>query len=181
MIGVKLHVKYIKPEVATEVTSKIFDDHSKVAAVSGFQDSVFKGKEDNMAGKEKKSETAEGAGPVHQPLEEAWLQAQRQCQQDQLALQEHLTKLHRATTQDEYKEAHEKVQAAMAAPPSEPSLATTVGEAFAQYKSAIRAAVSDTDMEELDPATLAAIGQSLSEVAQLTYQATQMAPPAKAA
>jgi uncharacterized protein with von Willebrand factor type A (vWA) domain len=145
-----------------------------------------------MAGKEKKSDTAEGAGPIHQPfqqaheayikaLEEAWFQAQRQCQQDQLALQEHLTKLHRATTQDEYKEAHEKVQAAMAAPPSEPSLAKTVGEAFAQYKSAIRAAVSDTDMEELDPATLAAIGQSLSEVAQLTYQATQMAPPAKAA
>jgi hypothetical protein len=145
-----------------------------------------------MAGKETKSEPAEAAGPVHQPfqqaheayvkaLDEAWLQAQRQCQQDQLALQEHLARLQRATTQDEYKAAHENVQAAMAAPPSEPSLATTVGEAFAQYKSAIRAAVSDTNLEELDPTTLAAIGQSLCAVAQLTHQATQLAPPAKTA
>ena len=74
-----------------------------------------------------------------------------------------------------------RVQKAMAAPPSEPSLSKVVGDAFAQYKSAIQAAVTETKIDDLDPTTLSAIGQSFCEVARLTHHATLLVPPAKTA
>jgi hypothetical protein len=144
-----------------------------------------------VAENEEKSQPAEKPGPIHQPfqqaheayikaVDEAWLQAQRQCQNDQLVFQQQLLKLHQATTPDEYKEAQENVQKAMAAPPSDPPLSKVVGDAFAQYKSAFLAAVTETKIDDLDPTTLSAIGQSLCAVAQMAHHATLLAPaPAK--
>jgi hypothetical protein len=146
-------------------------------------------KEDNMAGKENNSEPQKSE-PIHQPfqraheayikvVDEAWLQAQRECHNNQLTYQEHLARLQRATTPDEYKEAQENLQKTMSAAPSEPTLSKAVGDACAQYKNAIRAAVTETNIDDLDPTTLSAIGQSLCAVAQMTHQATLCVPPAK--
>jgi hypothetical protein len=145
-------------------------------------------KEDNMAGEETNSEPQKSE-PVHQPfqqaheayikaVDEAWMQAQRECQNNQLTFHEHLARLQRATTPDEYKEAQENLQK-IATAPAEPTLSKAVGDAFAQYKNAIRAAVTDTNIDDLDPTTLSAIGQSLCAVAQMTHQATLSVPPAK--
>jgi hypothetical protein len=133
---------------------------------------------------------AEKPGPVHQPfqqaheayvkaLDETWNQVQRQCVNDHLEFQQRLTKLSRATTPDEFKEAQESVHQMMAPPSADPSLGKAAGEAFTQYKTAIKAALSESNLADLDPTALSAIGQSLYMVGQMAHHATLLAPAAK--
>ena len=147
-----------------------------------------------MAEKDSAKDRAASSGdkpqPVHQPfqdaheiyvkaLDEAWTKAQRQCQNDQLEFQQRMMKLSRATTPDEFNAAQEGVQQMMAAPTVDPSLSKSLAEAYAAYKNAIKTALSSTNISDLDPASLAAIGQSFSMIAQFAQQSSMLAPPGK--
>jgi len=133
---------------------------------------------------------AQPAGPTHLPfheaheayiraLDEAWNHVQRQCLDYHLEFQQRAARLNRATTQEEFRQAQDGVQQMMGGPPSDPAVQEAIGAAFTQYKTAIKAALSEADLATLDPAALSAIGQSLSMIACLAQQAAQMAPPAK--
>ena len=136
--------------------------------------------------REKSPPPAQPAGPSHLAfqqaheayvgaLNEAWNQIQRQCLDYHLELQQRAAKLNRATTAEEYKEAHDSVQQLVASP-GDPAVGEAISAAFTQYKAAIKAALNDSNLENLDPASLSAIGHSLSAVACLAQQAAQVAP-----
>lgn len=142
-----------------------------------------------MPTKEKDSEAGKSSKPVHQPfhdahqaylkaVDEAWNAACIQQQKDQIALQEQVLRMNRSTTPDELKAAQDNLQKMMAAP-ANPALANRLDEAYARYKNDVKAALTGVNMADLDPATLAAIGQSLFEIAQYAQQASALAPPAK--
>jgi hypothetical protein len=110
-----------------------------------------------------------------QALDEAWTQAQRDCQNNQLEFQQRMMKLSRATTADEYKVAQESVQQMMTATPAAPG--SGLEDAFVRYKEAVKSALGEVDPRDLDPGALAAIGQSLYMIAQFASQAAMFAPP----
>jgi hypothetical protein len=145
-----------------------------------------------MPAKVKSSPASPASESAHQPfqqaheayvraLDDAWNQIQRQGVDHHLEFQQRALTLSRATTADEFKQAQDSMQQMMAGPTPDPALSETVGKAFTQYKTAIKAALNDSDLEDLNPAMLSAIGQSLSTVACLAHQASLLAPAAKSA
>jgi len=104
-----------------------------------------------------------------------------QCQKSQLAYHEQVMRMHRATTPDELKQAQAGIQEMISAPQNPPSLGKELDEALMQYKTALIAALTGANPADLDPAMLAAIGQSLLIVAQLACQTMVLTPTSKTA
>jgi hypothetical protein len=72
--------------------------------------------------------------------------------------------------QKEFQAINEKFQRAFESVASDPAPRKRFPDAYVKYKESIKKAMADLNIEKVDPATLAAIGQSINCVAQTAAQ-----------
>jgi hypothetical protein len=108
-------------------------------------------------------------------LDEAWNKVQQQSQDDQLEFQRQMMKLNQTTCADEFKAIQERMQQ-MATPSVDLS---SMDEAYTQYKNAIKVALTNANIEDMDPTSLWMIGQSFCMIAQSASQPMMLSSAVK--
>jgi len=103
-------------------------------------------------------------------LNDAWQKTHQQHLTNQLDIQQRLHQQALATNQDEYNAAQEEIQQAMETPTVDASIVQSLDDAFLQYKHALQTAFSGSNIADMNPATLSAIGKSVLMAAQFADQ-----------
>lgn len=131
----------------------------------------------------KKGAVASAAEPLHKPFEDAcwsyfqdlntiWHETQQRLSNLQFEHQGAIQRACQTQQQKDFQAVQEDYQRALQSALADAAPARRFADAFTRYKKAVQNAIANIDVEELDPAIVAGIGQSLCVVAQFAGQLT---------
>jgi len=131
----------------------------------------------------KKGAVASAVEPPHKPFQDAywayfqelnlaWHNTQQRLSNVHFEYQRAIQKACQTQQQKDFQALQEDYQRALQSALADTDPARSFADAFTRYKKAVQDAIANIDVEELDPAIVAGIGQSLCVVAQFAGQLT---------
>lgn len=105
-----------------------------------------------------------------QDINTAWHNTQQRLCNVHFDYQREIQKACQTQQQKDFQAMQEDYQRALQSALAETDAAGSFADAFTRYKKAVRDAIANIDVEALDPALIAGIGQSLCVVAQFARQ-----------